>query len=1176
VVEASSEEDVASTLYRFRRNLVVVASAGTGKTHALVGVLVHLAVGACESDKGGLRDPIPLTRAVATTFSRKAAGEIRGRLVRELTRLASVDRSAAYRADLLIACDRAGVSRFADDELAARARRALDTTHLARIGTLHSLATTIVRAGNITGGRAPNFDLEGEEDAADRARDAVSRALEELLLRDPRGAASLAYLAGGIGPLVDRAAEVLERLSEDGRGASELAVPRDDARSIEGTLEKLVRHAERLSSDESMGSSASALCEAWAARDPDRLEEAASNLCAVAARGRRSEEAQTFFDFRAGLPGLTHAERGRNLVKLWKMRHRLFAEAELMKTLLVDAEKRLRASRARDSVLSYGDVLQAARDVLAGDPDVAMDLGAGLDAFLVDEFQDTSRTQREIVELLWQDHMAKDLVPGSPSPRIARVRPRGLFVVGDRKQSIYGFRGADVGSFAELCIGLAGRPARDALRIPRGRVWEPEEPTADFVALRHNRRSAPEILSFVNAYSRARLVAASEPAELYEVEYAPEVEDLSPPRDAAWGASGGARVSWIRLPPGTGPASSRASEADAVARRIHRILSSGSPRVRGMPATPRDIAVLAQRNGMLEAVSYALARAEIPYVVAGNGFFSAREVKDMLALLSMIVDPDDTLARVSVLRGAWCGVSDETLVALTDPHSGVADVPAWGDGARRRFIRAEDKPHLEALREVVLRLRGVAAAIGPAETLRQAVVALSFEETLVMLPRGEQRVANVRKLLALAEGEPNPWAFLSRMSRATDEELPEPLAATFSETDNAVRLLTVHASKGLDFPIVLLPEAGAAANVVEQSPIALQLGALGRDLGRDLGLGTGEDGTARIAMRVRDEDGRLHDTPSFAAARRDLARRELAERARLAYVAATRAREAVVFVGDRRAAKAAITLAYRSTAAAALLQMTTEERTRDLVSVQDGPDEALSAELPESDPTGASPLLPTFAPSCRSVALTACELADFAVCPRRFQLNHLLCIPPPQPDLGASSETLAGHFESAYERRARREGARVTHRLPYLAEQSEEGVMLAVRGEFDLWVERPEGATEVIVFAKEPFGPSLYSEVLAKLAPLACTGMADIRVGTLTNKIPDEEPTWYPEATIGERQAAARRALAWTRELVHARWTRSFARAPLSTCQSIGCGYVAFCHPAAHGGSATAIPPSAR
>jgi len=210
-------------------------------------------------------------------------------------------------------------------------------------------------------------------------------------------------------------------------------------------------------------------------------------------------------------------------------------------------------------------------------------------------------------------------------------------------------------------------------------------------------------------------------------------------------------------------------------------------------------------------------------------------------------------------------------------------------------------------------------------------------------------------------------------------------------------------------------------------------------------------------------------------------------------------------------------------------------------------------------------LLPTFAPSCRSVALTAHELADFAVCPRRFQLNHLLCIPPPQSDLRASSEALAGAFESAYESRAKREGAKVTRRLPYLAEasseDSEEGVALAVRGEFDLWVERAEGATEVIVIAPEPGGPSLYGEFLAGLAALACARMPDVRVGILSNKIPDEEPTWYPEAATGESNAAARRALACTRELVHARWTRSFARAPLSTCQSIGCGYVAFCHP---------------
>jgi ATP-dependent helicase/nuclease subunit A len=1146
VAESTTEGDDAPALYRFRRNLVVVASAGTGKTHALVGVLVHLAMGACEGDGGGLLDPVPLARIVATTFSRKAAAEIRSRLVRELTRLASDDPNAAYRADLLTARERAGAPRFRDDELSARARVALDGISEARIDTLHGLATRIVHRGGVVRGRAPNFDIEGEQDAAERARAAASRALEECLLADPPGMKSLARLAGGVGALVDRTAELLEKLSEDGRGASELGYATDDARIIEETLERLVGHADRLREDESIGPAASALCEAWERGSPDLLEEAASNLCAVAARGRRSESAQAFFDFRAGLPGLTHAERGRNLIKLWKVRHGLVRQADLMKTLLVKAERDLRASRAKDSVLSYGDVLQAARGVLEEDPAVARHLGSTLDAFLIDEFQDTSRTQREIVELLWQDHPASAQVAPSGTPRIARVRRRGLLIVGDRKQSIYGFRGADVGSFAELCIGLAGRPARDALRIAPGRVWEPEEPIADFIALRKNRRSAPEILSFVNAYSRVRLVAASLPAEPYEVDYAPQIEDLSSPKDSVWARSDGPRVSWIRLPPGKGPTSSRASEADAVARSIAKILSTGAPRVHSLPPVPRDIAVLAQRNGMLEAVAYSLARLEIPYVVAGNGFFSAREVKDMLALLSMIVDPDDVLARATVLRGAWCGVSDETLVALTDPHAGLADIDAWEVGVRRVHVRGCDKPHLKALHEVVLSLRGVAASIGPAETLRQAAAALSFEETLLLLPRGEQRVANVRKVLALAEQEPNARAFLARMDRATSEERPEPEAAMFSDADNAVRLLTVHASKGLDFPIVLLPEAGAGAGLVERSPIALRLG-------------TTLDGAARVAMRVRDEDGRLHDTPSFAGARRELARRERAERARLAYVAATRAREAVFFVGDRRAAKGSITDAYRSSTVAALEQMVTDEATRGLLSVQEGPDDRVSAPEVESEPSSSSPLRAACAPRCSSVALTDHELADFAVCPRRFQLIHLLGVPPPLPAVDpAAADPL---LESAYERRAIREGATVIRNRCYLAKaSSDEGVTLSVCGVFDLWVERPGGAQEAIVIAREPDGPSLYSEVLTKLATLACTTTPNALVGVLRQAPDDAAPTWSRDAP-GEAQVTERRMLASAAELARARWARSFSRAPLSTCHSIACRYVSMCHP---------------
>jgi ATP-dependent helicase/nuclease subunit A len=978
--EPPNPERDLSTLYRFRRNVVVAASAGTGKTHALVGVLIHLAMGACENEAGALIDPVPLARIVATTFSRKAAAEIRERLTRELTRLASSDPDATYKPDLLSACDRVGAPRFADGDLAGRAAKALDAISETKIGTLHALAATIVRAGGAARGRAPSFDIEGEEDARERAKRAAAGALEDLFVENREGAASLAHLAGGVGNLIDRGGELLGRLGEDGKAASELVIETHDAAEIEKTFEAFLAHARLLRDDSLLGASATALSDAWDLGSPD-VERAACDLCGVAARGRLTESARAFFEFRASLPGTTHGERGRNLLKLWRLRHRVVPEAELLKAWLVRAEERLRHSMAFDSVLGYGEVLREARETLSGDWSASRDL----DAFLVDEFQDTSRVQREIVELLW-----KGEDPDARLPRIARVRRRGLLVVGDRKQSIYGFRGADVGSFAELCVGLAGRPARDALRIPPGRVWEPEEPIADFVALRVNRRSRPEILEFVNAYSKERLRAFAQPAELYEVEYAPAIEDLSGPREAARTSTGeldgaraeGGHVSWIRVPIGPGITSSRADEAEAVARRIARVLSEGRPKVRGLPPAPMDIAVLGQRNGMLEAVAYALGRLGIPYVVAGGGFFSAGEVKDMVAMLSFIVDPGDVISRATVLRGVWCGVTDETLILLTDPGVGLSDIGGWEVGERRRYVHAEDRARLLALRDVVQRLRTASIALGPAETLRQAVRSLSLEETLVLLPRGEQRIANVRKTIALAEREPNAWAFLARMERAMDEERAEPEAAIFSESENAVRLLTVHASKGLDFPIVILPEAGASGGSVERSPIAVIHGARA-------------DLASRIAARLRDDEGRLHDTPSFAAWRRENARRDLAERARLAYVAVTRAKEAICFVGDRRPPKGAASDALGSSTAAALGRMVTDPAASTLFHVDDSVTLPLLETAPIKDGRFGRSYQPLDTPQSEGKGLTAPELEDFSVCRRRFQLKHLLRVPEP-------------------------------------------------------------------------------------------------------------------------------------------------------------------------------------
>src|SRR4051812_35804036 len=143
-----------------KRNLVLAASAGTGKTHALVGVVVHRLVG----------DDLDPARIVATTFSRKAAAEIRTRVSSELERLANAEASSPYIEGLR--------TMLTDETIRARARRALSKLPHARFGTLHSFATGIVRAYAVELGLGPGFEIATEADARARADEAVARALE--------------------------------------------------------------------------------------------------------------------------------------------------------------------------------------------------------------------------------------------------------------------------------------------------------------------------------------------------------------------------------------------------------------------------------------------------------------------------------------------------------------------------------------------------------------------------------------------------------------------------------------------------------------------------------------------------------------------------------------------------------------------------------------------------------------------------------------------------------------------------------------------------------------------------------------------------------------------------------------------------------------------------------------
>ena len=235
----------AATIYAFRRNLVLAASAGTGKTHSLVGVLIHLLLGASELG-GSPHDALDPGRVLATTFSRKAAAEIRARVVEELEKLATSDRPAKYRADLDAARDRAGRPRWTADELAKRARDALAGIGRAQIGTLHGFASSLLRGYALERGLSPSFELADEETTRARVEDGIARAVESVASTGGAALERLVVAAGGVERLVAQIAGALARLEEDGRGAASLAVYETDAAAIESQMRDVIDHARAL------------------------------------------------------------------------------------------------------------------------------------------------------------------------------------------------------------------------------------------------------------------------------------------------------------------------------------------------------------------------------------------------------------------------------------------------------------------------------------------------------------------------------------------------------------------------------------------------------------------------------------------------------------------------------------------------------------------------------------------------------------------------------------------------------------------------------------------------------------------------------------------------------------------------------------------------------------------
>ncbi|HEY3237451.1 MAG TPA: UvrD-helicase domain-containing protein, partial [Polyangiaceae bacterium] len=751
------------------RNAVIAASAGTGKTQKLTDIYLVAVLGLGPDGR-----TVSSERIVATTFSRSAAQEIRERLEVRLGRLCNGEGLGEER----LLRELATALEVAPAELRQRANRALEQLPLSTIDTLHGLALNLVRSFALDLGFPPSLVvLEEEEALADTAAtvDSVFTSALEEGGEPALAAVRLIDACVGLENARFEVATLIERLND------EAILPADLATGLHvKARDELIGDLcaqDQTSEVPGLKSLLQALLHGKRPALSDLSEALARFLAALSSRRRRDDASLQTLLRSAG--GNTAAERLHALSEFLLRAEDLDQEVSRVIQLISEVQRRLSASRAARGVASFGDLLRIARKGLRDHPELALAAALRIDLLLVDEFQDTNGAQRDFLLLLRERPESIRLRRPGDLPTVNDISERGLVVVGDRKQSIYGFRGADVAVFARFAAELAGEAAAEALALRGVRVTS--EPRAAFHSLRQNHRCALAILDAVNRIAQHDFEA--EPVHAFEIRYMP-AELLAPPEEA--GTELG-RVTLIE-DDGTVPANASALALGARgALRSALLAGSFCERARWEGFGWRDIAVLARRRATLALVELALEERKIPFVVSGRALYATVEVRDLFSALRLAVDPLDRRALSVVARGTLGGLSDSTLAELSREDHGLRTPDQW------RQVEIRDEAERAAVAELGSRLEvwiRTAPRLSPRDAIQFALECFQLESVFSGLTRPEARLGNVGRLLEIAahHGGSLP-SFVRWLGRQIALDADESEAAVFSEEDDAVRLL---------------------------------------------------------------------------------------------------------------------------------------------------------------------------------------------------------------------------------------------------------------------------------------------------------------------------------------------------------------------------------------------------
>jgi ATP-dependent helicase/nuclease subunit A len=801
----------------FDTTLFVDAGAGTGKTTAIVERIAELVA----------NGRINMAQLVAITFTEAAAAELRTR-VRDALQQVALD----------------PIRNSGERERCTRASAEIGG---AAIDTIHAFAGDLLRTYPLHAGLPPDFttmdEIEADLDFEERFRNWFEDVAEDQVHRDT----VRKVLLLGLGP--DRMLTLARALHENYDLLSETSTwecpvapdPIGVARAAAGSIraaQVLLKYApaghESVPSVEAM----SFAC--------DRLAEAKGASEALLAL-EDIEDIKTPKGTQAGWPNVEGVNAFKSLKK-----HLKTAEDEACEALkaqravlfcgLLVALRDFVLAYARDrqrlGVATFQDLLAWSRDLLRDNSEVRARVQTRWLRVFIDEFQDTDPLQAEIAFYLCAD-------PHAPMPddwRKIKLQPAKLCLVGDPKQSIYRFRRADIALYQTI----------------RKLVAEP-------LVLSRNFRSVPTVIDFVNRHFQGAMT--------YAQGVQPEYQSLAP--DAA---AGGPALWRFGSPVDGKQPEVWEREADAVAGVICRIVDDGwlvtfrEPQGRtSRPVQYEDICVLTPSRTNLRRLERAFEVRNIPYrIESGEIVVGTQEVKDLLSALRAIDDPSDQVAVVAALRSPIYGCSDTELVRW-GAEGGRLTYEWLGQGKVER-VRASLE-HLASFH--AKRNQTSVAALIDQFIGDRMLVAAAFGERQPRESWRRYRYVAARARAFASTGRKTLREFVEWMEGLGRSQARDVSGSIVETDESAVRVLTVHRAKGLEFPIVIMTGLGSSRSFPSPSVIGDRV----------------ED---RVEARVNDSRQHSWATPGYDDACQVEKALEDAEEIRLAYVASTRARDHLV------------------------------------------------------------------------------------------------------------------------------------------------------------------------------------------------------------------------------------------------------------------------------------------